>query len=87
MVKQIRALAVAIALIGVPTLGAAQDRPAEDEHRGPRPESIAACEDKSDGDACEFDAPRGHIVGTCHKARTGDLACMHHHHHPDGGAS
>jgi hypothetical protein len=25
------------------------------------------------------------VSGTCHKARTGDLACFHPHHHHDGG--
>jgi hypothetical protein len=79
-------LVVAIAVLIVPVLGAAQNSPADDEHHGPRPEAIAACKDKNEGDACEFDAPRGHVVGTCRKAPTGDLACMHpHHHHHDGG--
>lgn len=77
--------AVAVALMIIPTLGAAQSSPADEEHHGPGPESLAACKDKKDGDACEFDTPRGHIAGTCHKARTGDLACMHPHQHHDGG--
>jgi hypothetical protein len=78
-------LAATVALMIVPALGAAQNSPSDDEPHGPRPESIAACKDKSEGDACEFDAPRGHVSGTCHKARTGDLACFHPHHHNDGG--
>lgn len=79
--------ALAVALTIIPALGAAQSNPADEEHHGPRPEAIAACKDKSEGDACEFDAPRGHIQGTCRKARSGDLACMHPHHHHDGGTS
>lgn len=68
----------------VPALAAAQSDPAG-EHRGPSPEAIAACKDKSEGDACEFDAPRGHVSGTCRKVKTGDVACVHPHHHHDGG--
>ena len=80
-------LMVVIALMIVPILSAAQSSPSDDEHhRPPRPEAIAACKDKSEGDACEFDAPHGHVAGTCRKVGTGDLACVHaHHHHDDGG--
>ena len=78
-------LPVAVALMMVAALGAAQSSPSDDEPHGPRPEAIAACKDKSEGDACEFDGPRGHVAGSCRKARTGDLACMHPHHHHDGG--
>jgi hypothetical protein len=78
-------LAVTVALTMVPALAIAQSSPEGDEHHGPRPEAIAACKDKSEGDTCEFDAPRGHVAGTCHKARTGDLACFHPHQHHDGG--
>jgi hypothetical protein len=81
-------LAVAAALALFPAVAAAQSAPPDGEHHGPRPEAIAACKEKGDGDACEFDAPHGHIAGTCHKDRAGDLACMHpHHHHSDGGAT
>jgi hypothetical protein len=68
------------------TLGAAQSSPADDEPHGPRPEAIAACKDKNEGDACEADTPRGKMPGTCRKVRTGELACVHPHHHHDGGA-
>jgi hypothetical protein len=84
MSKYLR-LAVAIGLTIVPALAVAQSSPHDDEPHGPRPEAIAACKDKSEGDTCEFDAPRGHVSGTCHKARTGDLACFHPHQHNDGG--
>jgi hypothetical protein len=79
-------LAIVVSLLMIPALGEAQNSPTDDEHHGPRPEAVAACKDKTEGDACEFDAPRGHIVGACHKVRTGDLACVHPHHHHDGGS-
>ncbi|MGD0676361.1 MAG: hypothetical protein ABSC94_13160 [Polyangiaceae bacterium] len=87
MVKRMH-LMVGLALMITPVIGAAQDNPSDDEHRGPRPEAIAACKDKTEGDVCEFDAPHGHVSGTCRKGRTGDLACTHphHHHHHDGGS-
>jgi hypothetical protein len=84
MLKWMR-LAVAIGLMIVPALAVAQSSPSDDEPHGPRPEAIAACKDKSEGDACEFDAPRGHVSGTCRTVRAGDLACIHPHHHHDGG--
>ena len=88
MMKSIR-FAVAIGSLIVPALCAAQSSPAQEEHHhGPSPESIAACKDKTEGSACEYDAARGHEAGTCHKDRSGDLACFHphHHHDQDGGA-
>jgi hypothetical protein len=81
-------LVVALGLVMVPAAVAAQSTRADDRPHAPRPEAIAACKDKSDGAACEFDAPRGHVTGTCHKMQTGDLACVHphhHHDHPDAG--
>jgi hypothetical protein len=76
-------LVVAAAVVMVPALGAAQSVPTEDEPHKPRPEAIAACKDKSEGDVCEFEGPRGHVAGMCRKAKTGDLTCMHpHRHHP-----
>jgi hypothetical protein len=84
MLKLTRLVAVAT-LMAVPAVGAAQSSPADDDHRGPSPEAIAACKDKSEGDACEFDGARGHVSGNCRKARSGDFACMHPHHHHDGG--
>jgi hypothetical protein len=76
---------VGAAFVIVPAIGTAQSRPSDDEPHGPRPEAMAACKDKNEGDACEFDAPRGHVSGTCRKVRTGDLACNHPHYHHDGG--
>ena len=77
-------LAVVVGLMVVPAPGAAQSSPGGDEHHGPRPEAIAACKDKSEGDACDFEAPHGHVSGTCHKVQAGDLACFHPHHHHAG---
>jgi hypothetical protein len=77
--------AVAVGLMMVPALAVAQSSQGDDEPHGPRPEAIAACKNRNDGDPCEFDAPHGHVSGTCHKARSGDLACFHPHHHHDGG--
>jgi hypothetical protein len=80
-------LAAVVALMLVPALCAAQSNPEGDDHHGPSPESIAACKDKTEGDACEFDGAHGHVAGTCRKGRSGDLACRHPHHHHDGGAA
>ena len=85
MFKLVR-ITLSAALLLAPAVVAAQSSPADDEPHGPRPEAVAACKDKSEGAACEFDAPRGHIAGTCRKVHTGDLACVHPHHHHDGGA-
>jgi hypothetical protein len=69
-------------ILVVPTLGSADDSPdAGDHHWQPRPEAIAACKDKSEGDACSFEGHHGTVSGTCHKFKSGDLACMHPHHH------
>jgi|HubBroStandDraft_5_1064220.scaffolds.fasta_scaffold736553_2 hypothetical protein len=86
MSKLMRLILVAT-LVAVPAIGAAQTGPNDEEHRGPSSEAIAACKDKSDGNACEFDGALGHVSGNCRKARSGDLACMHPHHHHDGGPS
>jgi hypothetical protein len=79
MSKLLRVL-VAVGLTMVPVLGAAQTTP-EQEHHHPGPHSIAACKDKSEGVACEFDGPHRHVVGTCRKVESGVLACVHPHHH------
>jgi hypothetical protein len=81
-------LAGAVGLTLVATLSPGQGVPLDDEHHAARPEAIAACKDKKDGDSCEFDAPRGHVAGSCRKVHTGDLACVHphEHHEHDGGA-
>lgn len=33
--------------------------------RGPPPEAIEACADKSEGDTCSFTTPRGDVSGEC----------------------
>ena len=82
---KLTSLAVAFAVALVPALGSAQSSPTDDEPHKPRPQAIAACKDKSEGDACEFEGRRGHVAGTCRKAGTGDLTCMHPHTHHYGG--
>lgn len=88
--KNLMRVAIAVGLTAVPTIVAAQGGPADgdEHHQGPSPESIAACNAKSEGDACEYDGAHGHESGTCHKLRSGDLACLHphHHHNADAGA-
>jgi hypothetical protein len=86
MTKWISLVVVCSGLMIVPALGTAQQSPADDEPHGPRPEAIAACKDKGEGDACEFEGHHGTVAGTCRKVRTGDLACVRPHHHHDGGA-
>jgi hypothetical protein len=80
-------IATAIGVLAVPTLVAAQNNPGEgdEHHHGPGPEAIAACKNKSEGNACEYDGRHGHESGACRKVRSGDLACVHpHQHHEDG---
>jgi hypothetical protein len=85
--KNLMRIAIAVGVLSVPTLVAAQSSPADgdEHHHGPSPESIAACKTKSEGDACEYDGRHGHEAGSCHKVRSGDLACLHpHQHHEEG---
>ena len=51
----------------------------EGGRQGPPPEAIEACVDRSEGDACRFETPRGELEGTCRKPPRGDsdtLACV-----------
>lgn len=73
--------ALIVSLIAVPMLASADEAPDGGERHWPRPEAIAACKDKSEGDACTFEGHRGTVSGTCRKVQSGDLACMHPHHH------
>jgi hypothetical protein len=84
------AFALGTVLFAAPTFGAADDQPDAGEHHAPRPEAIAACKDKSEGEACTFEGHRGAVSGTCHKVETGEVACIHphhHHHHESGGTN
>lgn len=81
MSKSLRAAVVAF-LLAIPALGSADDTPDGGEHRWPRPEAIAACKDKSEGDACTFEGHHGTVAGTCRKTPSGALACFHPRHHP-----
>lgn len=49
-------------------------------HRGPPAEALAACEGRSDGDACSVETPDGTRSGTCHAPPGRALVCM-----PAGG--
>jgi hypothetical protein len=88
MLKLLMPVATALGLALFAALGPGQGVPLDDEPHALRPEALAACKGKSAGDSCEFDAPRGHVVGSCRKAQTGDLVCFHphQHHEHDGGA-
>jgi hypothetical protein len=45
-------------------------------HRGPPPEALAACEDKSEGDACTVQLGDRTIDGTCEAPTNRKLACV-----------
>lgn len=48
----------------------------ERRRRGPPPEALDACSDKSQGDYCTFEAPHGTVEGTCWAPREDlPLAC------------
>ena len=50
------------------------------------PEAIEACKDRSEGDACRFETPRGELEGTCRTPPRGDtLACVPEDHRRRGG--
>jgi hypothetical protein len=76
-------VAVVSASVVIPSLGAADDAPDGGGHHGPRPEAIAACKAKVEGDTCSFEGHHGAVEGTCHKVHTGDLACVRPHPHHD----
>ncbi|HEY3818051.1 MAG TPA: hypothetical protein VGL81_12815 [Polyangiaceae bacterium] len=76
--------AVVVTSVAIPALGAADDTPDDHAHHAPRPESIAACKGKSEGDACTHEGHHGTVSGTCRKVPSGDLACVHPHHHHEG---
>jgi hypothetical protein len=49
-------------------------------HRTPPPEALSACEEKSQGADCSFEAPMGEITGECRRVPEGQTACV-----PAGG--
>jgi hypothetical protein len=77
-------VAVVVVSIAIPSLGLADDPPDGGEHHGPRPEAIAACKAKAEGDACSFEGHHGTVEGSCRKVRSGDLACVRPHPHHEG---
>ncbi|WP_043642730.1 Lcl C-terminal domain-containing protein [Caenispirillum salinarum] len=42
---------------------------------GPPPQAVSACSGLASGAACGFQAPRGHVSGTCHAGHGRPLAC------------
>ena len=52
----------------------------EGHRRTPPPEALSACQGKSQGDDCSFEAPMGEITGQCRKVPEGQMACV-----PAGG--
>jgi hypothetical protein len=58
--------------------------PTAREHGSPRPESIAACKGKDEGDTCSFERHHGAVLGTCAKVRSGTFACVYPHHRDQG---
>lgn len=48
--------------------------------RTPPPEALSACEGKSEGESCNFEAPMGEITGVCRRVPEGQTACV-----PGGG--
>ncbi len=82
-------VSVASAALLVPTIGIAQSRADEDDHTTWKAQAVAACKDKTDGTACEFEGHHGKVAGVCHAGKSGELLCMgpHHHHDHDGGAA
>jgi hypothetical protein len=79
-------LSLSAAAMFLAALGATQESLADDEHHGPRPEAIAACKEKKEGDSCTFEGRHGAVAGACRKVHTGDLACVRPHHDHDGAA-
>jgi hypothetical protein len=84
MLKFMRAAVIAT-VIAIPAMGSADDAPDGGEHHWPRPEAIAACKDKNEGDTCSFVGHHGQVEGTCRKVKSGDLASVHPHHHEGSG--
>jgi hypothetical protein len=79
-------VAVVVSAIAIPSLGAADDPPDGGWHHEIRPEAIAACKAKVEGDTCSFEGHHGTVEGTCRKVHTGDLACVRPHPHHEGAA-
>jgi hypothetical protein len=83
----VSALAFSI-VTALPMLSSAATSPAseppeagERRPKGPPPEAVAACKDKSEGSACSLDFHGTAIDGSCRKAPDGNgpLACMPSH--------
>lgn len=89
---------VVVAATGLASLGLAATRAPADAldgrdmpRRGPPPEAIEACADKSEGEACSVEIPGMDevIEGTCVPAlrgEEGELFCRPSHRHAPGDA-
>lgn len=78
--RLVSGIMVVMSVVLIPFLILADsEEPQRERPKGPPPEMIAACEDKSVGDACEFVSPRGDTVsGTCQNSPRDEsqLVCM-----------
>ena len=80
-----KSIACALALLTFITVDTANAQPGGEDgkRRGPPPEAIEACADKSEGDSCGFSGRRGEdLDGICFVPPDdqGELACK-----PEGG--
>lgn len=80
--KTTAALTIATAcLLAGPAAWAQQGPPGgrDGQRPGPPAEAIEACVERSEGDACRFETPRGELEGTCRtppRDDDGALACV-----------
>ena len=78
--RTLRAAASTAAILGLASSLALADEPPPGPPREPPPEAFAACESKSEGDACAVSLRDREIHGTCETERSGKrLFCR-----PDG---
>jgi hypothetical protein len=77
--RLVSSIVVVMSVVLIPFLIWADGEGPRERPKGPPQEMIAACEDKSVGDACEFVNPQGDTVsGTCQNSPRdeGQLVCM-----------
>jgi hypothetical protein len=76
---------VSLLAAAVIPLSTTSDADAQGRGRGgPPPAAYDACEDKAEGDACEFDCRRGHVEGTCQVRWDDELSCVPNDRGPRG---
>ena len=78
-------------MLALPLLGLAMALPSTDAQAqgrgrggGPPEAAYAACEGKSEGDACDFECRRGPVEGTCQVRRDDRLSCVPNDRGPRG---